>query len=82
MSGHTNNVYQKYRFYVCEKPEEQSLQCERLGEPFCFWTGDESPQLLGVHKLIPECLDDGALHLKWSFNKAVSQVKKIMGEKR
>jgi hypothetical protein len=82
MSGNTNNVHNQYRFYLCEKPEGQSLNCERLGEPFCFWPGNESSYVIGVHKLIPECLDDSALQLNWEFNKAVLRVKKMVGEKQ
>jgi len=82
MADQTNNIYQKYRFYVCEKPDNQTLKCERLGEPFCFWTGDESPQLIGVHKLIPECLDDGALQIKWTYNNLASRLKKVVDAKQ
>ncbi len=82
MSRYNNNVYDQYRFYLCEKPERLGLRCERLGEPFCFCTSEESPQVIGIHKLIPECLDENALQLKWALNTIALRAKKMVDGKQ
>jgi hypothetical protein len=77
MSSDNSNIYQPYRFYLCDKSVGEKMLCERLPEPYCFWTGDEGPHVFGIHKMIPEQLDNTLLYLKWTHNTAVSWAKKL-----
>jgi hypothetical protein len=78
MSSNSSNIYQPYRYYLCDKPSGEKLLCEQLTEPYCVWTGEEGPQVFGVHKLIPRRLDGTLLHIKWTHNNAVLWAKKLV----
>lgn len=78
MSSDNSNIYQPYRFYLCNKPDGEKMLCERLPEPYYFWTGDEGPRVFGIHKMIPVQLDNTLLDLKWTHNTAVLRVKKLV----